>query len=122
MFKVNVARSFRASHALRNYDGADEAVHDHTWRCDICIEAKFLDESGCAVDFVKIDKLIDEIIHPLEERSFNSIKPFDETSPSTENIARFIFDKTSGVLDKNGMRVSSVSVWEDPDHSATYYE
>ncbi|MBT3182353.1 MAG: 6-carboxytetrahydropterin synthase [Deltaproteobacteria bacterium] len=122
MFRVNVARSFQASHALKNYNCADETPHEHIWKFEICVASKSLDESGCAVDFVKLDKLIDEIIHPFEGSSFNCIKPFDEISPSTENIAKFIFDRIATVIDSVDTKLSSVTVWEDIDHSATYYE
>ncbi len=121
MFRVNVSRTFKAAHALRNYNGSDEQAHDHDWKCEISAIANSLDSSGCAVDFVKIDRLIDEIVHPFRNTPFNSTKPFDEISPSAENIAKYIYDKASDVIDTQEVKVSSVTVWEDPEHSVRYF-
>lgn len=116
MFEISVRKHFWASHALVNYMGADEAPHGHDWICEVKIAAEKLDKSGCAMDFVKVDKLLDEITGPFTGRLINELEAFAEKSPSAENIAEYIFNNFSRKMDG----VKCVTVWEDANHSASY--
>ena len=120
MFDVSVKRSFRAAHALCNYRGGKEQAHEHNWLVEVVICANKLDQAGCAVDFVKIDAALDKILSPISEKTLDEV--LVDTSPSTENLARYIYGKISSEINNNIQTVARVTAWEDEDHSASYYE
>lgn len=43
-------------------------------------------------------------------------------NPTSENMAKFIFDKIKPLLDKDAVSLKSVSVWENERSKAAYYE
>jgi len=120
MFEINVQKSFRASHALRNYRGGMEDSHEHEWRCEVRISARTLDEAGCVADFVDVDRGIDEIVLTISEKAIHETPAFSDTSASAENIAKYLFDKLSDQISDDRKQVTRVTVWEDEGHSAAY--
>jgi 6-pyruvoyltetrahydropterin/6-carboxytetrahydropterin synthase len=119
MFEVTVRKKFRASHALTNYNGGCEEAHTHEFSVEMVIESSTLDKAGCAVDFLVVDKALDRVLGDLEGQAIHETKEFSNISSSAENIALHIFNSTSKELDA---QISRVTVWEDRDHSATYFK
>ena len=120
MFEVKVKNTFSASHALYHYQGKQEEEHNHHFELEVKIGTSTLDVSGCAIDFHQVDKALEEIIAPYKNRSLNNFKPFDEISPSAENMAKYFYDKLLSLIENNEAHLISVTVWEDPAHAATY--
>lgn len=109
---MRVAREFRfeAAHALRNYKGADEPVHGHTWRLRVTLSAP-LGPDGMAFDFVELDRVVTErVIDPLDHRDLN--ERFDQ--PSTEHVARWIWRTLSD------LPLFEVRLWEGPQAWVAY--
>ena len=64
----------------------------------------------------KTNKLMDEFDHQY----LNEVPPFTELNPTTENIAKYLFDELSKTIDTDFVKVSKVAVWESPTCSASY--
>ena len=122
MYEICITRHFEASHGLRQLKGEYEPIHHHHWRMDVLIDAPKVDASGCVADFHEIDATIDRVIAPFCNRIFNDVPPLTITSPSTENIAHYFFGLLSKTINKDRLRVRRVTLWEEPHHSASYYE
>lgn len=120
MFQITVRKQFTAEHALKNFKGADEAPHSHDWLLEVCIAAPKLDASGCSIDFGEVDNLLDDILDELLCESLHLSHLFD--SPSAENIAQFVFRKLAEKIDDGTRTVVKVTISEDEDHAASYYE
>jgi 6-pyruvoyltetrahydropterin/6-carboxytetrahydropterin synthase len=117
MYLVSVRRHFDAAHALRGYGGKCERFHGHRFEVVAHVTASQLDRLGMAYDFRALKKDLDAIIDRLDHTNLNEIPPFDEINPSSENIARFIYDELKKSLK---VRLESVEVWESPDAWVTY--
>ena len=52
----------------------------------------------------------------------DELPPFTEANPTSENLARHIFDAVRAELSAQPVRVTSVSVWESDTSCATYRE
>jgi 6-pyruvoyltetrahydropterin/6-carboxytetrahydropterin synthase len=120
MFEVTVKKSFFASHGLRNYGAAVEDMHDHNWIIEARFSSQAVDNSGCAIDFRKIDRAFQDILTPFQGICLNELREFKTASPSAENIARFIFEKLSAAIKNSPAQLASVTAWEDEDHGAAY--
>lgn len=122
MFELMVETTFSAAHQLRGYKGKCEQVHGHNWKVQAHVVAERLNEIDIAMDFHDIKKLLNEILEPLDHSFLNDIFPFTEKNPSSENMAKWIYDSLNKKLPNEHIQVSAVTVWESDTASATYYE
>jgi len=122
MYELTIETVFSAAHQLRGYKGKCEALHGHNWKVQVHVLAGRLNEIDIAMDFHDLKGYTNEIVDQLDHGVLNEIFPFTEINPSSENIARWIFDSLKRKIDDENVRVSAVTVWESDTASATYYE
>ncbi len=113
---------FSAAHALRGYKGPCERFHGHNYEVEVAVEADGLDEAGLVIDFQELKKAVREaVLGALDHAFLNEVPPFDELNPTSENIARHIYERVAERLDGGRARVAWVRVWETPDAWAEYH-
>lgn len=122
MFELMVETCFSAAHQLRDYKGACEKVHGHNWKVQVHVIAEKLNEIDIAIDFHELKKITEEVTASLDHSFLNEIFPFTEKNPSSENIAKWIYDSLKKKLYDDNISLSAVTVWESETASATYYE
>jgi 6-pyruvoyltetrahydropterin/6-carboxytetrahydropterin synthase len=122
MFELMVETTFSAAHQLKGYMGKCEHLHGHNWKVQVHVIAERLNEIDIALDFNEIRKITNEVITPLDHSVLNEVFPFTEKNPSSENIAKWIYDSLMKKIDNENVSVSAVTVWESETSSATYYE
>ena len=81
-----------------------------------------LDEQGLAMDFHDLKKFLREVLDQLEHSYLNDIFPFTQINPSSENLAKWIYDNMAKKIDNDNLEVASVTVWESDTASASYFE
>lgn len=122
MYELTVEVGFSAAHQLRGYKGNCENMHGHNWRVQINISAERLNEIDIAIDFREVKQIAREVISPLDHAFLNEVFPFTEKNPSSENIAKWIYDSLKKRINEDELRVAGVTVWESDSASASYYE
>ncbi|MBM4145672.1 MAG: 6-carboxytetrahydropterin synthase QueD [Nitrospira sp.] len=122
MFELMIETHFASAHQLRGYKGECERVHGHNWKVQVYILAERLNEIDIAIDFHDLKKMTEEIVGQLDHRLLNEIFPFTEKNPSSENIAKWIYDSLRKRIDNDDISLSAVTVWESETASATYFE
>lgn len=121
MYKLKIITGFDAAHQLRGYKGKCENIHGHHWKVEVEIVSESLNELGFVVDFKELKKITEEIVSSLDHAFINTIPPFDEINPSSENIARWIYMSLKNRFNKD-VKLYSVTVWESEHAGATYFE
>ncbi len=121
MYEVMIKAEFASAHNLRNYKGSCETLHGHNWKVDITVETDRLDDIGLALDFNLLKEKTNEVIDGLDHIDLNDHAALKEKNPSSENIARYIFDGLKAALD-GGVKVTKVTIWETDDAAASYRE
>lgn len=116
MYKLMVEESFDAAHALRGYEGPCENLHGHTWKVQIFLAGKKLNRIGILEDFKIIKKELHATLKEFDHKLLNDLKPFIRNNPTSENLAKVIYQK----LRKRFKRLSKVAVWESPGTCVTY--
>lgn len=116
---MRVDARFEAAHHLRSYKGAPEPAHGHSWKVSVELAADRLDAEGIGFDFVTARKALLDLAAPFEHRDINTVPPFDEISPTTEQLAVHFCEEMQRRLP--GARVVSATVSEGPDCHATYF-
>lgn len=122
MFELMIETHFSSAHQLRGYKGKCEKVHGHNWKVQVYVLAERLNEIDITIDFHDLKKITEEIVGQLDHSFLNEIFPFTEKNPSSENIAKWIYDSLRKRIDNDDISLSAVTVWESETASATYFE
>jgi len=118
-YRLTVRSSFAAAHRLRGYAGQCERLHGHNWTVEATVECRELDEVGIGLDFRAVKGALGEILAALDHRCLNEVPPFDARNPSSENLARYLFEELGRRIPPPAA-VSRVAVWESEDAGAEY--
>ncbi|MFP4521031.1 MAG: 6-carboxytetrahydropterin synthase QueD [Fibrobacterota bacterium] len=127
MFDVFVETSFSAAHSLVGYEGDCRELHGHNWNVKVTMRCTDTDKIGIAVDFRKIKKTVREEAAGLDHKYLNDIDICDEDksgkfqNPTSENIARFLFNRLSERLNNETAKVRSVEVRETGSSGVKYF-
>lgn len=120
MYEIRVSSFFSAAHRLRGYRGKCEELHGHNWKVQICVECHELDKIGIALDFKDLKDQLKGVLRGLDHKCLNSLSFFKKANPSSEMLAKFIFQRFSPRVKKLGCNLAKVSVWESENTCATY--
>lgn len=122
---------FSYGHRLLNYDGECRFLHGHNGVLEVDVEGNDLDQRGMVVDFALIRDHIkgwvddhldhrmllcerDPLVPVLQDRG-EPVYVIDR-NPTAENIARHIFEQTSG----DDIAIAEIRLWETASSYATY--
>ncbi|MCT4533992.1 6-carboxytetrahydropterin synthase [Halodesulfovibrio sp.] len=123
IWRLTVRSDFAAAHALRNYDGKCENIHGHNFAVEAVVEGDKLSEDvEILLDFKVMKNKLKEVTELIDHKDLNCTPPFDAMNPSSENLARFIYQELGKRIESYGVRVHSVTVSEKAAQSATYLE
>lgn len=120
MYEVTIETHFSAAHRLRHYAGECERLHGHNWDVSISVAAEKLNELGMVMDFRDLKDGANQLMDKFDHRYLNEIPPFTELNPTTENIAKYIFDELSENVNTDLAKISKVTIWESPTCCASY--
>jgi 6-pyruvoyltetrahydropterin/6-carboxytetrahydropterin synthase len=129
LWRLAVRDEFSAAHALRGYGGRCERLHGHNFAVELTVEGEALAaDTALLLDFTVLKSLLKEILAELDHRVLNATPPFDALNPSSENLARHIWQAAAERLAAHpdprtaAVRLRSVSVSEKGAQSAIYME
>lgn len=118
MYKIKVEADFSSAHNLRGYKGRCEELHGHNWKVQVTLTKEDLDKVGMVLDFTYLKRELNKILEKLDHKYLNNIAYFKKVNPTSECIAKYIYD----ILKTKIPGVNSVKVWESENCSAAYYE
>ena len=122
MYRLQIQTSFAAAHCLINYQGDCENLHGHNWKVEVAVTARELDNAGLGIDFKILKSETSTLLKTLDHKYLNELPPFLGKSPSSENIACYLYKQLSDRLNNGNVTVESITVWESDVACATYYE
>lgn len=122
MYELTVRASFSAAHSLRDYDGPCSNVHGHNWVVEVVVSGRELLPNGMLVDFGDIKKATSEVLSLLDHANMNEVAPFDEMNPTSENLARWIYEQVGARVNTDSLKVTRVNVREAETSCASYFE
>ena len=118
MFELKTQMYFSAAHHLLNYNGKCENMHGHNWLVEAYVSGTELDKSNILVDYKVIKSKLKEVLDYLDHKDINELPEFNEISPSSEILAKFIYKKMKAQIPLT----SKVAVWETSTSCANYWE
>ncbi|CAO0823524.1 6-carboxy-5,6,7,8-tetrahydropterin synthase [Desulfarculales bacterium] len=119
MFELMVTGRFAAAHSLRNFNGRCESLHGHNWRVVVVVKGSQLDQTDLLMDFGQLKQLMNQALDILDHGHLNEIAPFDRVNPSSELIAKHLWEQIAPGLPAH-VAMARVSAWESDDSRASY--
>lgn len=122
MYRLTIKTGFAAAHNLINYQGDCENLHGHNWKVEVTVTARELDQAGLAIDFKILKRKTNAVLDELDHKYVNQHHFFLDLSPSSENIARYLYLELSKLLNDGNVKVERVGVWESDNACAEYFD
>ncbi len=120
MYKLSVTDTFSAAHRLCGYQGACSNLHGHNWTVRVSLEADTLDGIGMAMDFGVIKASLGKILEELDHAYLNDLPACQKCNPTSEHLARYIFERLEKELGGSPARVCAVEICESDRSSVVY--
>ncbi len=120
MYQLTVLGHFAAAHSLRHFKGQCEALHGHNWKVEVVVKGTKLDKADLLMDFGELKGLMNKALDRLDHHHLNEVEPFDKLNPSSEQIAKYLFETIAAGLPEH-VSMYSVSAWESHNAKATYF-
>ncbi|MFH1877841.1 MAG: 6-carboxytetrahydropterin synthase QueD [Candidatus Omnitrophota bacterium] len=118
MYTVKVESDFSSAHNLRGYKGKCEELHGHNWKVEVSVASDRLDAIGMVIDFGELKNALNEVLSGLDHKHLNSLEYFKSVNPTSENIAKYVFERIAEK--KQDLHIRKVTVWETPKACASY--
>jgi 6-pyruvoyltetrahydropterin/6-carboxytetrahydropterin synthase len=120
MYENTVLSHFSAAHRLRYLHGKCEELHGHNWKIEVSLSSDRLNKEGVVIDFQILKQKLEKVLKPLDHTYLNDLPYFSGEEPSSENIAKYIFDKLKKDLKGHRAHLKRVTAWESETACATY--
>lgn len=120
MYEVRVRGSFAAAHQVRYESGDQEPLHGHNWNVEVMVVGDGLDPSGMVVDFYDVKRALDECLSELTYTTLNENSALGGINPTSENLARWIYDRLTPDIERDGVTVARVEVAEQDAYRASF--
>jgi 6-pyruvoyltetrahydropterin/6-carboxytetrahydropterin synthase len=98
-------------------EGANPNGHGHNYSVEVTIEGEPDHVTGMILDLKLLKDILErEIVQPMDHRFLNyEVPPFDTVVPTTENVAREIWNRLEPHLSMPHARLARVRLFETPD-------
>ena len=93
-----------------------EHGHGHNYELKAYVEGRIDPETGMVINLRDLDSVLKEVVEPLDHHHLNFDVPyFEETVPTTENIAAYCFAEIALRLSGQPIQLKMVRLVEGPD-------
>ena len=120
MFRVTITKSFSAAHVLKEIGGKCEELHGHNFRVEVTVSSRKLNDENILIDFRVLKGWTADILEDLDHKYLNDLPQFKGVNPSSEIVAKHIFERLSSKTRPLKIRVDEVVVWESDNARVAY--
>lgn len=122
MFEVTIIKTFSAAHLLAEIGGKCEELHGHNFKVEVTVGAPDLNSEGILIDFRLVKKWLKEILDKMDHQHLNDLPFFAGKNPSSENIARYVYQEMQVWVKEAKVKMLHVKVWESENAAVSYSE
>lgn len=120
MYDISILTRFSAAHSLRDYEGPCAHLHGHNWLVRVTVSAQETGPNGIAIDFKELKRLTNEVLARVDHTYINEVPPFDKTNPTSENIARWLYQELDPMVKSPLRKLVCVDVQESDECRVSY--
>lgn len=89
--------------------------HPHTWEISLDV----MKSEDSFVMFSRIEKAVEELLFPYQDKNMNEVEPFTSLNPTLENVSMFFKEKLEQLLIDMGWILLRLEVSETPTRTYT---
>ena len=119
MYEITVTSHFSGAHRLRYLRGKCEELHGHNWKIEVTVGSDRLNKEGLVIDFTLLKQKLEKVLKSLDHTYLNDLPSFSEKEPSSENIAKYVYDQLKAELRGKPGSLKRVTAWESETSGAT---
>jgi 6-pyruvoyltetrahydropterin/6-carboxytetrahydropterin synthase len=120
MYRLAVTRDFVAQHYLIGGDwGAENFKHSHSYKVEVLLRGKVLNQHGYLLDIVELESALNEIIARFRDHTLNDLASFSGLNPSLERFAQVFYQELFVRLAAKDLSLT-VKLWENERDWAAY--
>lgn len=123
MFRLRKDFRFEAAHQLMLHDGKCKNLHGHSWNGFLEVEGGVLHNGGpqqnMLVDYYHLGQITKQIENKLDHKHLNEV--FESDMPTSEFIAKKIFDWISEEIEEFGVKLRRVVIMETCTSRCDYF-
>jgi 6-pyruvoyltetrahydropterin/6-carboxytetrahydropterin synthase len=104
-------------------EAANPAGHGHNYVMEVTLAGTPDPVTGMILDLKELKQILnEEIVEPFDHRFLNyEAPPFDRVVPTAENIAIESWNRLAPRLDRNGVRLHAIRLYETDDLYVDYF-
>jgi 6-pyruvoyltetrahydropterin/6-carboxytetrahydropterin synthase len=137
-YRICKTVEIESGHILSRHSGKCRFPHGHTRKVELVLEAESLDDQQMVCDFKAVKEAMKALLDPYDhamcvntdDPMYSTLKAaygervigFEKTDPTSEMLAKTIFEGFRSSFDRPNLRMVKVRVWETADAWAEYWE
>ena len=96
--------------------------HGHNYVLEVTVEGDTDPVTGMVFDLRELKEILNrEVVEPMDHRFLNrEVPPFDRIVPTTENLASEIWKRLQAPIDRPGVKLRNVRLYETSDLYVDY--
>ncbi|HLX43127.1 MAG TPA: 6-carboxytetrahydropterin synthase [Bryobacteraceae bacterium] len=96
--------------------------HGHNYVLEVTVEGETDPVTGMVFDLRELKEILNrEVVEPMDHRFLNrEVPPFDRVVPTTENLAAEIWKRLESPINRPGVKLRNVRVYETSDLYVDY--
>ncbi len=119
-WRLRVRSDFSSAHQLLHYEGKCESLHGHNFIVEAEVMGSTLDPKiGYLMDFKILKNFLKQVTDTLDHKFLNELPAFAGINPTSETLARYIYERLKALLGEHPVRLASVMVAEKESSMAT---
>ena len=123
LWRLRVRSDFSSAHQLLHYEGKCESLHGHNFIVEAEVMGNSLDPKiGYLMDFKKLKSFLKQVLDSLDHVFLNELPAFADINPTSETLARYIYEGLKELLGDQPVRLGWVMVAEKESSMAIYEE
>jgi len=120
MYEVTIKKSFAAAHILKEIGGKCEDLHGHNFLVEVTVTGEALNNEDLLIDFRDLKRWTNEILDDFDHKYLNELAAFQGVNPSSERVAKYIYDRLAEKMQNLNLRVAKITVWESDNARVAY--
>jgi 6-pyruvoyltetrahydropterin/6-carboxytetrahydropterin synthase len=114
MYEIGVVDQFEAAHHLEGNFGPASRTHGHTYKVELAVRGDRLRDDGTLYDIGQLSQALREELAKLHYRDLTELEAFRGRNTTAEVVAQHLLTSVQPAIDRDGLRLIAVKVWESP--------
>ena len=120
MYEVTIRKTFSAAHILKEIGGKCEEMRGHNFIVEVTVAGPSLNSEDLLIDFRVLKGWTNEVLEEMDHKYLNDVECFKGMNPSSEQVARYIYNRLAEKAASLKLTLAQITVWESENARVSY--